>query len=128
MGTFNRDIQIQKREKNGYLDYVPHTLGQRCTGNITRVLYKPDDGIIALGIFSQMRQFIQKDEYMHVLREHPIYSVNDIPHITIAHRADVKPRKANDYPQDQWMSLRRKTPIKIAGRLMEVGTVDISRN
>jgi hypothetical protein len=75
-----------------------------------------------------MRQFIQKDEYMHVLREHPIYSVNDIPHITIAHRADVKPRKANDYPQDQWMSLRRKTPIKIAGRLMEVGTVDISRN
>lgn len=131
MGTFNRDIQIHHRERNGYLDYVPHALGQRCSGNITRILYKPDDGIIALGLISQMRQHIpdysNESDYMHVL-EAPIYSVNDVAHITIAHRADVKPKKANDYPQDQWVPLRRKTPIKIEGTLTEVETINMSHN
>jgi len=85
----------------------PNVLGALCKVSVTSVLYKAD-GIEAVGI--------------DILCEtgQRIICVNDQPHITIAHRGDVKPRTANDYP-GSWLRARSALyPQCLTGRIEEV--------
>jgi hypothetical protein len=94
--------EVYKEE--GISQVHPSILGALCSVNVTCVLYKAD-GIEAVGI--------------DILCEtgQRVICMNDQPHITIAHRGDVKPRTANDYP-GSWLRARSALyPQYLTGRI-----------
>ena len=91
------------------VDCQPHPdlLGALCKVSVSSVLYKAD-GIEAVGV-----KVLSETGQRH-------HCMNSQTHITIAHRADVKPRTANDYP-GSWLRARSALyPQCLTGRIEEV--------
>lgn len=91
-------------KEEGISQVHPNIFGALCKVSVTSVLYKAD-GIEAVGI--------------DILCEtgQRVICMNDQPHITIAHRGDVKPKTANDYPES-WLRARSALyPQYLTGRI-----------
>ena len=98
----------------GQAVFNTHILGELCKVRVTSVLYKAD-GIEAVGV-----DIGDCQDYMATESNMRITCINDQPHITIAHRGDVKPRTANDYP-GSWLRARSALyPQYLTGRIEEV--------
>ena len=94
-------------QEEGRCQVHPNILGALCRVSVTSVLYKAD-GIeaVGVGILCETGQ--------------RVICMNGKPHITIAHRADVKPKTANDYP-GSWLRARSALyPQCLTGRIEEV--------
>jgi hypothetical protein len=84
-------------------------LDERCTATVRDVLYRRYDGLFAVGVHEITNQNWKS-----------INSINAHPHITIAHKQDVKPKAVNKYSDErEWQIIPKLNGLKVHGTLME---------
>ena len=102
----------------------PHiALNEGCRGQVDgSVLDLREEGVIAVGISALMQNYMEIGRSLldssEKVYDIPVTTINDRPHITIAHRIDVKPRSVNDYP-DRWLQ-DKCSPYVVEGQLLEL--------
>ena len=113
--TLNMGEVYKETAAEGVSQVHPNMYGALCKVSVTSVLYKAD-GIEAVGV-SVLCETGQR-----------VRCMNAQPHITIAHRGDVKPKTANDYPKS-WLHARSALyPQYLTGRIEVVeGTIRVRK-